>query len=128
MANIFIHFEPTGHSLRHNAKIEADKRDVHKKYRDALNRGVSGHENDHDGGLPVYIIPGTPEESHWKAQHPSGEVCYVFLHVLLAHKFKAMTYPVPPFTNDSKEIQAKVVLDGFYSCAHGRSRGRCRRA
>ena len=74
MANIFIHFEPTGHSLRHNAKMEEEeeKKDVHEKYKDALNRGFGGHENDANG-LPSYIIPGTPEEAHWRAQHPDGK-------------------------------------------------------
>lgn len=64
-----IHFEPTGHSLRH-AGLDTQV-DVSKQYRDALERGAGGHENDH-GGIPPYIIPGTPEESHWKAQHPDG--------------------------------------------------------
>lgn len=72
MANIFIHFEPTGHSLRHNAQVEeAGRNAVDKKYKDALARGVGGHENDHSG-LPPYLIPGTPEESHWRASHPAG--------------------------------------------------------
>jgi prolyl 4-hydroxylase len=72
MANIFVHFEPTGHSLRHNAKIEdLGLGDVHEKYRDALSRGVSGHENDNTG-LPPYLIPGTPEEPHWRLTHPAG--------------------------------------------------------
>jgi len=66
-----IHFEPTGHSLRHNAKEEANKKDVDKKYRESLERGVGGHENDNQG-LPSYIIPGTPEESHWRKTHPQG--------------------------------------------------------
>ena len=74
-ANIFIHFEPVGHSLRHNAKTDAGE-DVHEKYRDALKRGVGGHEIDEglDDGLPPYIIPGTPEENHWRRAHPSGNV------------------------------------------------------
>jgi hypothetical protein len=76
MANIFVHFEPTGHSLRHNARIAKEHgKDVHEKYRDALKRGVAGHENDVDNsGLPSYIIPGSVEESHWRMTHPSGEV------------------------------------------------------
>jgi len=45
--------------------------DVNAKYKDALKRSVSGHESDHNG-LPPYIIPGTPEESHWREQHPGG--------------------------------------------------------
>lgn len=72
-ANVFIHFEPTGHSLRHNAQ-QADavaRADVHKKYREAIERGVGGHENDHKG-LPSYIVPGTPEERHWRMTHPEG--------------------------------------------------------
>ena len=69
MANIFVHFEPVGHSLRHNANIEHG--DVHKKYRDALDRGQGGHENDNNG-LPPYLIPGTPEEPNWRRSHPNG--------------------------------------------------------
>jgi prolyl 4-hydroxylase len=71
MANIFIHFEPTGHSLRHNAKVDGESKDVNAKYRDALARGVGGHEND-NSGLPPYIKAGSPEEKHWRQSHPSG--------------------------------------------------------
>ena len=72
-ANIFIHFEPVGHSLRHNAKTNGGG-DVDEKYRDALKRGVVGHENDHhDSDLPTYITPGTPEEDHWRKMHPTGD-------------------------------------------------------
>jgi prolyl 4-hydroxylase len=67
-----LQFEPTGHSLRHNANIERDDRDVHLKYKDALARGVGGHENDNHG-LPPYIIPGTPEEAHWRANNKQYE-------------------------------------------------------
>lgn len=34
-------------------------------------RGVGGHENEADG-LPSYILPGSPEESHWKQTHPGN--------------------------------------------------------
>jgi len=71
MANLFVHFEPVGHSLRHNAATDAGE-DVHEKYRDALKRGVSGHETDQDG-LPPYVVPGTPEEKHWRRTHPTGK-------------------------------------------------------
>lgn len=69
VANVFIHFEPTGHSLRHNAKME--QQDVHAKYRMDTERGFGGHENDNNG-LPPYIVPGTPEEQNWRRNHPSG--------------------------------------------------------
>lgn len=70
MANIFIHFEPTGHSLRHNLQMDGNG-DVHAKYREAIEKGHGGHENDNEG-LPPYIIPGTPEDAHWRESHPSG--------------------------------------------------------
>jgi prolyl 4-hydroxylase len=69
-ANIFIHFEPTGHSLRHNSKNDGG--DVHEKYRDATARGAGGHEVDQIGDLPSYIQPGSPEESNWRMRHPHG--------------------------------------------------------
>lgn len=71
-ANIFIHFEPVGHTLRHHNHETDAGEDVDQKYRDALDRGSGGHETDNDG-LPPYIIKGTPEEAHWRAQHPDGQ-------------------------------------------------------
>jgi len=68
-----IHFEPTGHSLRHNAEQEnLSRAEIDKKYRDALAKGFAGHENSAADGLPSYIVPGTPEESNWRASHPNG--------------------------------------------------------
>lgn len=71
MANIFIHFEPTGHSLRHDAKLGEKKIDVDARYRDAVARALGGHEND-ESNLPSYIKAGSPEEQHWRQNHPSG--------------------------------------------------------
>jgi prolyl 4-hydroxylase len=72
VANLFVHFEPTGHSLRHSADVEdLGQKDVHERYKDALARGFGGHENE-NSGLPPYLLPGTPEENHWRKQHPSG--------------------------------------------------------
>lgn len=70
IANIFIHFEPIGHSLRHNA--ESGGGDVHKKYRDDVANSKGGHEHEENDGLPVYIQKGSPEEKHWRRQHPNG--------------------------------------------------------
>ena len=72
MANIFVHFEPIGHSLRHNVKLEEEAADVNTKYREAQARGVGGHESDNNG-LPVYIKAGSPEERHWRETHPNGQ-------------------------------------------------------
>jgi len=70
-ANLFVHFEPIGHSIRHHSHETDAGDDVDQKYREALIRGSGGHENDQDG-LPSYILPGTPEETHWRAAHPNG--------------------------------------------------------
>lgn len=68
-ANIFIHFEPTGHSLRHNAKIQG--KIGPDQYKEALAKGHGGHENQMNG-LPSYILDGTEEAVKWRRQHPSG--------------------------------------------------------
>ena len=67
MANIFIHFEPTGHTIRHNIKLDEES-DVDTKYRRTAEQGVGGHEND-NSGIPPYIKPGSPEEAAWRRNH-----------------------------------------------------------
>mmetsp|Transcript_22113 Transcript_22113/g.46546 ORF Transcript_22113/g.46546 Transcript_22113/m.46546 type:complete len:483 (-) Transcript_22113:78-1526(-) len=69
-AMLFIHFEPTGHSLRHGAESSVVK-DVHAQYKAAAAEGVGG-QSASDRGLPPYIIRESPEESHWRASHPNG--------------------------------------------------------
>ena len=50
-ANIFIHFEPTGHPLYHR----------------------SGEiEDEIDDDFPPYIIKGSPEDENWRANNPTG--------------------------------------------------------
>lgn len=70
-ANIFVHFEPIGHTLRHHNHETDAGGDVNKKYREALQRGLGGHENE-QSGLPSYVLDGTPEADHWRATHPGG--------------------------------------------------------
>jgi prolyl 4-hydroxylase len=67
-ANIFIHFEPIGHSLRHNAKMGVSG-DVHEKYAESVKNGHGGHENNHEEGLPPYILEGSEEYLIWKRGH-----------------------------------------------------------
>ena len=71
-ANIFIHFEPTGHSLRHTAKLEGIKTDVTKQYKESVVNKQGGHEH-HEDGLPSYIKAGSDEASKWKRSHPSNQ-------------------------------------------------------
>ena len=67
-ANLFVHFEPVGHSLRHNAK-EAAMRAAEGKKDD---HGTGGHEQEESDGLPPYIVKGSIEEDRWRHSHPSG--------------------------------------------------------
>jgi prolyl 4-hydroxylase len=65
-ANIFIHFEPTGHSLRHEAHEAALQASRGKQD----NHPHGGHEAEMSDGLPPYIKRGTIEEERWKRSHP----------------------------------------------------------
>jgi len=71
MANIFIHFEPTGHSLRHNMGLNPKQHDVDQAYRDSFEALQAGHEHTHDG-LPPYIVEGSVEDSRYRKSHPAG--------------------------------------------------------
>jgi len=71
-ANIFVHFEPIGHTKRHHDHDTDAGEDVDEKYKEALAKGSGGHETDNDG-LPAYIIRGSEEEKHWRATHPNGQ-------------------------------------------------------
>jgi prolyl 4-hydroxylase len=77
-ANVFIHFEPTGHTLRHqhsNGMMENDKKknleeeDVHEQYMKSVQRRQGGHENEEPSGLPIYILEGSEEADKWKLRH-----------------------------------------------------------
>lgn len=72
-ANLFVHFEPVGHTIRHHNHETDAGEDVDQKYRDSLKRGSGGHETDQEDGLPSYILPGTLEETHWRQAHPNGQ-------------------------------------------------------
>uniref|UniRef100_A0A7S2A5Z6 Fe2OG dioxygenase domain-containing protein n=1 Tax=Trieres chinensis TaxID=1514140 RepID=A0A7S2A5Z6_TRICV len=67
-ANIFIHFEPVGHSLRHG--VEPDHAHVDEKYRRASSAGHGGHENLAE--LPPYVMDNTEEANNWRRSHPKG--------------------------------------------------------
>jgi prolyl 4-hydroxylase len=75
-ANVFIHFEPTGHTLRHKEKMDAldhdDELNVDKQDRDSVMKGHGGHENEAIE-LPPYILKGTPQAKKWLAEHKGRE-------------------------------------------------------
>ena len=66
-AMLFIHFEPTGHSLRHNVGHSTN---VEKQYKEAAREKQGGQSA--TAILPPYIIRESPEELHWRQLHPDG--------------------------------------------------------
>jgi len=68
-ANLFVHFEPTGHSLRHHGFDPHGDKDPDKSYAESVKKGIGGHEGDHHG-LPSYVKEDTPWERRWRQQHP----------------------------------------------------------
>jgi prolyl 4-hydroxylase len=71
-ANIFVHFEPVGHSLRHKEKLEQQKRDASEIHNNEGTKETLAFQG--NAKLPPYILPGTPEEAHWRLLHPTGPV------------------------------------------------------
>lgn len=65
-ANVFIHFEPTGHSLRHEAAEAAGQAAGGRQEK------LGGHEADMTDGMPPYIVRGSVEEERWKRTHPNA--------------------------------------------------------
>eukprot|EP00586_Coscinodiscus_wailesii_P008116 CAMPEP_0172522434 /NCGR_PEP_ID=MMETSP1066-20121228/293120_1 /TAXON_ID=671091 /ORGANISM="Coscinodiscus wailesii, Strain CCMP2513" /LENGTH=469 /DNA_ID=CAMNT_0013305433 /DNA_START=130 /DNA_END=1539 /DNA_ORIENTATION=+ len=66
-ANVFIHFEPTGHSLRHHG-LDFGQSNVNEKYKIDSSKGIGGHEHD-NGGLPTYITQGSEWAQKWRQEH-----------------------------------------------------------
>lgn len=64
-ANVFIHFQPTGH---HN-NMNINGADVNEQYTKSVERRQGGHENEEPVGLPVYIRDGSEEALRWKSRH-----------------------------------------------------------
>eukprot|EP00980_Cylindrotheca_fusiformis_P004165 scaffold909_cov135-Cylindrotheca_fusiformis.AAC.22 len=87
-ASIFIHFEPTGHTLgknetgyfyvkdteHHNIRHDSHKgvSDLNKKYHDDVKQGFGGQSAAMSEGLPPYINRASPEEENWLRFHPEG--------------------------------------------------------
>lgn len=67
-ANVFIHFEPIGHSLRHEDKLAGgDAEEQYMKARE-MKRADGATMDD----LPPYIKKGTPEEKRWRQKNALG--------------------------------------------------------
>jgi prolyl 4-hydroxylase len=85
-ANIFVHFEPVGHSDRHEASEAAKKKaaagmnGAEIEYKENRSKKITGHEgSNHDDEeedereglekLPIYIVKGSEEEMAWLKKH-----------------------------------------------------------
>jgi len=64
-ANVFVHFEPTGHSRNHGFDPDNDEH-----YESMQN--IKGGFN-HNGGLPPYILDGSLEAFQFRRTHPEEE-------------------------------------------------------
>ena len=68
-SNVFVHFEPLGHSLRHEARITGGNDDG-ALFDVALKVPAANRVMD---DLPPYILKGTLEEERWRQQHKKRE-------------------------------------------------------
>jgi hypothetical protein len=65
-ANVFLHFEPHGHTERHNAKSEPEGERAKREYLDALENPPPKIKA---GDLPDYIEHGSKEEEKWRQNY-----------------------------------------------------------
>jgi prolyl 4-hydroxylase len=66
-ANLFIHMEPTGHSIRYHDHTGIDSKPSESNNSKRL---FGGHETNFvPGDLPPYILPESPEALHWQLGH-----------------------------------------------------------
>lgn len=89
-ANVFIHFEPIGHSLRHEDKLAGgDAEEQYMKARE-MKRADGATMDD----LPPYIKKGTPEEKRWRQKNALGvqEVSNSDKSILETHTFQTVYF------------------------------------
>lgn len=69
-ANVFIHFEPAGHCVRHSARMSGEDvaGDAEHMYRIA--KQTSAPEVDKTEVLPLHIVPGSMEAKRWTQDLP----------------------------------------------------------
>ena len=78
-----MHFEPTGHSLRHHSVDVHNNKDPDSLYEESVKNKIGGHESDHHG-LPAYLAEDTPWEAKWRRENdedwePTEVMCFIFL-------------------------------------------------
>ena len=63
-ANVFIHFEPVGHKLRHEESLDQENTDLSDP--SAIYDKATGKR------LPPYIVPDSPQAAAWLSSNPDG--------------------------------------------------------
>ncbi len=109
-ANVFIHFEPLGHSLRHNAGSSTV--DVHAKYKEDSEQGRGGHEHE-VSGLPPYIREHSEEAYRWIATHPKGSkvsFCFFFKKTQNEQNYTVILLPCLPYEHERSHILLNLKL------------------
>ena len=82
--NVFIHFEPLGHTLQHKEANTEDEDSLEYLYQKARKKLQTkcGDDNECKASLdlnvdhrvPPYILPGSEEERRWLQAHPKARV------------------------------------------------------
>lgn len=83
-ANVFIHFEPLGHTLRHDERNAEDEESLEYLYHRAWEKLQSKCQDDEGCArredlnvaprAPRYIVPGSEEERRWLQSHPRARL------------------------------------------------------
>ena len=93
LQNVFIHFEPLGHSLRHEEENSVDELSLENLYQQAWQRERRKcNERDKEclarldlnvnAEAPHYILPGSLEEKRWMQAHPRAKLVRFFVYCL----------------------------------------------
>ena len=82
--NVFIHFEPLGHTLLYEEENAEDEESLASLYQQAWEKLKSKCSDDEEckervdlnvvDRVPHYIIPGSEEERRWVQTHPKARV------------------------------------------------------
>jgi len=83
-ANVFVHFEPLGHSLQHEERNGEDEQSLEYLYKQAWKKLQSKCSDDEEcqgredlnvvKKVPHYIIPGSEAEMRWLQTHPKARL------------------------------------------------------
>ncbi|KAL9184078.1 hypothetical protein ACHAXT_002164 [Thalassiosira profunda] len=83
-ANVFIHFEPLGHTLRHEEQNGEGEESFEELYKQAWKRLQSRCDDEESckrrqdlnvaDEVPLYIVPGSAEEQRWIQTHPKARL------------------------------------------------------